>query len=460
MLVPLFYSLIVGDGATAAFAFPAAGAVVIGASVFVTTRASDSYVSAQDVFLIVVFGWISVALLGALPFLISGLMGPMDSYFEAMAGFTTTGATTVTIPEEVAPSLLLWRSLSQWAGGIGIVVIFVAVGPLVGFGAAQMYSAEVANPVPERLTPRIQDTAKVLATVYLSLTLGGVIALYLAGMSGFDAVNHALTTVSTGGYSTRSNSIAAFDSWAVELAIASGMLLSGINFALYFQLARRRTKLVFGSPELRVFLGLVAFGTLITTVLIYASDYQDSPLQAFRDALFQSISLLTGTAFSTADWSAWHPLSQALLVLFMAIGGCAGSTSGGIKVIRFILLLQHARQQIFQMLHPRAVTPLKLRGNAISDKLRVAVLGFFFVYIATLVAGTAILTLHEIPLESAFGSVFACLNITGTFLGPTGSAEFYSGLPATAKATLTLVMLLGRLELFTVLVILTPSFWR
>lgn len=463
MLIPLIFSLFTADGTTPAFAFPALGAIVIGASVFFLTRQSDTYVSAQDVFLIVVFGWISVAIVGGSPFLISGLMGPMDSYFEAMAGFTTTGATTVVIPENVAPSLLLWRSISQWAGGIGIVVLFVAVGPLVGFGAAQMYSAEVANPVPERLTPRIRDTAKVLATVYLALTAGGIISLYLAGLSAFDAVNHALTTVSTGGYSTRSESIAAFDSWAVELAIMSGMLLSGINFALYFQLARRRTRLVFGSPELRVYLGLIAVGTAVTTAALFAFDYQNSPVLAFREALFQTVSLLTGTAFSTADWSAWHPLSQGLLVLFMAIGGCAGSTTGGIKVIRFILLLQHARQQIFQMLHPRAVTPLKLRENTISDRLRVAVLGFFFVYVATLVVGTAIMALHQIPLESAFGSVFACLNITGTFLGPTGptgSAEFYAGLPATAKATLTLVMLLGRLELFTVLVILTPSFWR
>ncbi|MEJ7820510.1 MAG: TrkH family potassium uptake protein, partial [Rubrobacteraceae bacterium] len=448
MLIPLLYSLFAADGTTMAFALPALGAIVLGAGVFFLTRQRDAYVSAQDVFLVVVLGWIAVALVGALPFLISGLMGPMDSFFEAMAGFTTTGASTVSIPEEVAPSLLLWRSLSQWAGGIGIVVLFVAVGPLVGFGAAQMYSAEVANPVPERLTPRIRDTAKVLATVYLALTLGGVVALYLAGLSAFDAVNHALTTVSTGGFSTRSDSIAAFDSWAVELAIVAGMLLSGINFALYYQLARRRTGLVFGNPELRAYLGLVAAGTVVTTAALYAFDYHDSPVQAFREALFQSVSLLTGTAFGTADWSAWDPLSQGLLILFMAIGSCAGSTGGGLKVIRGMLLLQHARQQIFHMLHPRAVTPLKLRERTVPERLRATVLGFFFVYVATLAAGTAIMALHQIPLDAAFGSVFACVNITGTFLGPAGSAEFYEGLPATAKGTLAFFMLLGRLELF------------
>lgn len=461
MLIPLSYALLAGDGTFGAFAIPAAGASSLGAGLYLLTRGHNApYVSVRDVFLIVVLGWFGVAGVGALPFWISGLMSPTDAFFEAMAGFTTTGATTVAAPEDVAPSLLLWRSLSQWAGGIGIVVLFVAVGPLVGFGAAQLYSAEVANPVPERLTPRIRDTAKILAYVYAGLTAAITAALLLAGMGVFDAVNHALTTVSTGGYSTRSDSIAAFDSWAVELTIAFGMLFSGINFAMYFQVLQRRTGLVLNNPELRVYLGLAATGTVLMTAALYAFDYQDSPVLAFREALFQSISLLTGTAFSTADWGGWDPLSQGLLILFMAIGGCAGSTSGGVKVIRSILLFQHGRQQIFRMVHPQAITPLKLHERTVPERLRIAVLGFFFVYVATLAAGTLLMALQQVPLGAAFGSVFASLNISGTFLGPAGEAEFYAGLPATAKATLTVFMLLGRLELFTVLVVLTPAFWR
>jgi len=460
MLVPTVYALLAGDGTAAAFGLPALCAVVAGAAAFLLTRDPDAYVSVQDVFLIVVLGWILVAGLGSLPYAFSGLMDPVDAFFEAMAGFTTTGATTVQTPEEVAPSLLLWRSLSQWAGGIGIVVLFVAAGPLVGIGASQLLSAEVANPVPERLTPRIRDTAKTLAYVYLALTLGGVVALLVAGMGLFDAVNHAMTTVATGGYSTRSDSIAAFDSVGVELAITAGMLLSGANFALYFQAARGRTDLVWKNPELRAYLGIVAASTALMAASLYALDYQDSPLLAFRDALFQSVSLLTGTAFSTADWNGWDPLSHTILLLLMAIGGCAGSTSGGIKVIRAVLLTSHARQQTFRMLHPQAVTPLKLRDQVVPERLRMGVLGFFFVYVATLVAGTLVIALHQVPIADAFGSVFACVNITGTFLGSVGSAEFYSELPATARAALTLFMLLGRLELFTVLVILTPAFWR
>lgn len=460
MLIPVAFALFTNEGTVAAFGLPAAGAIVAGATVFYFSRVEDPYVSAQDVFLIVVFGWIGVAGVGSLPFFLAGLMTPVEAFFEAMAGFTTTGASMVARPEEVAPSLLLWRSLSQWAGGIGIVLLFVAVGPLVGIGAAQLLSAEVANPVPERLTPRIRDTAKTLGIIYLSLTAGGIVTLFLVGMSLFDAVNHALTTVATGGYSTRAGSIEAFDSWPIELAITAGMLLSGLNFSLYFLASQRRMSRVFKNPEMRAYFGIAAAGTAIMTVSLYALDYQESLTLAFREALFQTVSLLTGTAFSSADWNAWGPLSQGLLILFMAIGGCAGSTSGGLKVIRVVLLMSNVRQQIFHMLHPQAVTPLKLQERTLSERLRLSVLGFFFIYVLTLAAGTLIMAAHQVPLADAFGSVFACLNITGTFLGPVGSAEFYQGLPATAKLTLTLFMLLGRLELLTVLVILLPAFWR
>ncbi len=460
MLLPAAYSLLAGDGNALAFALPGFGTLALGAILFFLTRASGVYVSGRDVFLIVVLGWVGVAAVGSLPFVLSGLLGPVDAFFDSMAGFTTTGASTVQAPEEVAPSLLLWRSLTQWAGGIGIVVLFVAVAPLVGFGAAQLYSAEVANPMPERVTPRIRDTAKVLAYVYVFLTLGIIAALLLAGMGPFDALNHALTTVSTGGYSTRSDSIAAFDSWTIELALVAGMVLSGTNFVLYFQVTQGRPLRALGNREFLAYLGIICGGTILVTAALYAFDYQNSPVFAFREALFQTVSLATGTGFSTAAWGSWDPLSQGLLMLFMAIGACAGSTSGGMKVIRAVLLTRHAAQEVFRMIHPQAVTPLKLGDRVIPERMRTAFLGFFFVYIMVLVVGTLLITLHGLPVGPAFNSVFACLNITGTGLEPVGSAEFYAGLPASAKMILTLYMLLGRLELFTVLVLLTPAFWR
>src|ERR687894_840834 len=310
MLIPAAFSLMVGDGNTLAFGLPALAAMALGAILFFLTRSPEPHIFRQDVFLIVVLGWLGVATVGSLPFVFSGLMGPVDAFFESMAGFTTTGASTIRVPEEVAPSLLLWRSLTQWAGGIGIVLIFVAVAPLVGLGAAQLYSAEVASPVAERVTPRIQDTAKILVYVYGALTLGGVAALLLGGMGPFDAVNHALTTVSTGGYSTRSDSIAAFDSWAVELYVVAGMTLSGVNFTLYFQASQGRLGRVFRNQELRAYLGIIAGGTVVMTASLYAFDYHDSPVFAFREALFQSASLLTGTDFTTAVRKAWDTLSQ------------------------------------------------------------------------------------------------------------------------------------------------------
>ncbi|QIN84252.1 TrkH family potassium uptake protein [Rubrobacter tropicus] len=458
MLVPALYALLVRDGNALSFAAPALATVVAGAAVFFLTRSERPYVSGRDVYMIVTLGWLGVGAVGAIPFVLSGLMGPVDAFFESMAGFTTTGASTIGTPEEVAPSLLLWRSLSQWAGGIGIVLLFVAVAPLVGFGATQLYSAEAADPVPDRMTTRIADTAKILALVYGSLTAGGVVALFLAGMNPFDAVNHALTTVSTGGYSTRTESIAAFDSVAVELAVTAGMVLSGVNFALYFRAARGRLGLAVGNAELLVFLGILAVSALMVSASLYTGGA--SLPSAGRDALFQTASLLTGTGFVTADWKAWSPFCQGLLMLLLTVGGSAGSTSGGLKVVRVMLLARHAWQQVFKMVHPQAVTLLRFGHRVIPERLRIAFLGFFFVYVLALVTGTLLLTLHGVPLGASFGSIFACINIAGTALGPVGDAPFFAGLPASAKVLLTFFMLLGRLELFTVLVLLTPEFWR
>ncbi len=458
MLLPALYALLTG-GEVLAFLAPAAGSLLAGGGLFFSTREPNAYVSIRDVFLIVVLGWFGAAFAGALPFVLSGLMGPVDAFFEGMAGFTTTGASTVVTPEEVAPSLLLWRSLMQWTGGIGIVLLFVAVGPLLGFGASQLYSAEMANPIPERLTPRIRETAKVLSIVYLGLTGGGIVALFLAGMSLFDAVNHALTTVSTGGFSTRTDSIAAFDSVGVEVAITAGMLLSGTSFALYFLFWQGRRRRVLGNRELLAFLSLFAAGAVLITGALYAFEGGGSS-SPVREAVFQSASLLTGTAFSTADWNGWNPFSQSLLMLFMLIGGCAGSTSGGIKVVRAVLLVRHATQEGVRMVHPRAVTPLRLGSQVIPERMRTTFLSFFFVYALTLAAGTLIMSLHGLSAGEAFGAVFASVNITGAGLGEVGQPGFYRALPATGKTVLAFFMLLGRLELFTVLVLLSPAFWR
>ena len=460
MLVPTAYSLLTTPDDAWIFWLPGVVALALGAVLFSLTRArQSSYVSRQSIFLMVVLCWLGVGLVGAAPFVLSGLMGPVDAFFNSMAGFTTTGAATLT-PEELSTSLLLWRSVSQWLGGIGIIVLFVAIAPLAGFGATQLYTAEAATPVQERVTPRIRETVKVLALVYGGLTLGGVVVLHLAGMGTFDAVNYALTTVSTGGYATHSDSVGAFDSWVAELAITVGMVLSGTNFAIYYTAARRGLGRAVGNTELITYLGVILASTMLITADLHASEQRDSLALAFREALFQSASLTTGTAFSTTDWSAWPPFSVALLVLIMAVGGCAGSTAGGMKAIRVYLLARNAAQEMFSLVHPRAVTPLVLGERVLPERLRVGVLGFFFVYVATMVVGTLLIALHQVPVGQAFGSVFSCVNITGAFPGAAGTPQFYADLPATAKTTLAILMLLGRLELLTVLVLLSPAFWR
>jgi trk system potassium uptake protein len=460
MLVPAAYSLLTGAGGAWIFWLPGAAALALGAGLFYLTRVRrSSYVSRQSIFLMVVVCWLGVGFVGAAPFLLAGSMGPVDAFFNSMAGFTTTGAATVT-PEDLSPALLLWRSVSQWIGGIGIIVLFVAVAPLAGFGATQLYTAEAATPVHERVTPRIRDTVKVLAFVYGGLTLGGVVVLHLAGMGTFDAINYALTTVSTGGYSTHSDSVAAFDSWAVDLAITVGLVLAGTNFAIYYTVARRGFRRAVGNAELITYLGVILASTMLITVDLHASGHRDSLASAFREALFHSASLTTGAGFSTTDWSAWPPFSVALLVLVMAVGGCAGSTAGGMKAIRVYLLTRNAAQDIFRLIHPRAVMPLVLGDRVLPERLRVGVLGFFFVYIATMAVGTLVIAMHQVPIGEAFGSVFSCVNITGAFPGAAGTSQFYADLSATAKITLSILMLLGRLELFTVLVLLSPAFWR
>ncbi|MGH3148708.1 MAG: TrkH family potassium uptake protein [Rubrobacter sp.] len=460
MLVPAAYALLTAPDDAWIFWSPAAAAITLGAASFLLTRGRQStYVSRQSIFLMVVVCWLSVGIAGSAPFLLAGVMGPVEAFFNSMAGFTTTGAATVT-PEELSPALLLWRSLTQWIGGIGIIVLFVAIAPLAGFGATQLYTAEAATPVQERVTPRIRDTVKVLAFVYSGLTVGGVVVLHLAGMGTFDAVNYALTTVSTGGYSPHANSVAAFDSWAVELAITAGMVLAGTNFAIYYTAAQRGLGRAVGNAELITYLGVILASTMMITANLYVSDHEGSLAIAFREALFQSASLTTGAGFSTTDWSAWPPFSVALLVLIMAVGGCAGSTAGGMKAIRVYLLARNAVQEMFRLVHPRAVMPLALGDRVLPERLRVGVLGFFFVYVATMVVGTLLIALHQVPAGQAFGSVFACVNISGAFPGAAGTPQFYADLPATAKSILALLMLLGRLELFTVLVLLSPAFWR
>ncbi|HEX2729093.1 MAG TPA: TrkH family potassium uptake protein, partial [Rubrobacteraceae bacterium] len=403
------------------------------------------------------------ALVGGIPFLIEGSFNSLvDSTFEAMSGFTTTGATLLSDIEAETPSILFWRSMTHWLGGIGIVVLFVAVAPLLGVGAARLLGAEMSGLTQPRLTPRIADTAKALVVIYLAISVAETLALLIAGMSLYDAVLHTFGTVATGGFSNRTASIAYYDSFAIEAIVVFFMTISGVSFALYYLLYTRRHLSVILDRELLVYLGIIVGSTLfVWGVLVLDGDYGSSTGRALRDSLFAVSSVITTTGYVTADFDEWDTAAKITLVLLMFVGGCAGSTAGGLKVIRVIIVFRTILQDIFKMIHPRAMTPLKIGGSVIPESVRIAVLGLFAAWLLVFGVATFMVALQEnlTPLSSAT-AVAATLNDVGPGLGQVGASESFEIVNPFGRAVLTVCMLLGRLEIFTVLAVLSPAFWR
>jgi trk system potassium uptake protein TrkH len=466
LLAPLALSLAYRDGSWPSFLFPAGGLVLMGAGGMWATGAADrrmGYVSNRDVYLSVTLAWTLAALLGGIPFLIEGTFHSLlDSTFEAMSGFTTTGATLLSNIEAETPSILFWRSMTQWLGGIGIVVLFVAVAPVIGVGAARLLGAEVSGLTETRLTPRIADTAKALLVVYLAISLAEILALLLVGMPLYDAVVHTFTTVATGGFSPKTASIAFYDSLAVEAVIIFFMVVSGVSFSLYYLLyTRRRFDVVF-DRELLAYVGIIVVAIFFSwAVLVFKGNYGDSAGQALRDSAFTVSSIITTTGFVTTDFDQWPTSAKITLVLLMFVGGCAGSTAGGIKVIRILVVFRTILQDIFRMVHPRAVTPLNFGRRVVPEGVRLAVLGLSATWIAIFGLASFLLAFQEeLTLTSSVTAVAATLNVVGPGLGQVGASESYEIVNRFGRFVLTVCMLLGRLELFTALALLSPAFWR
>ena len=379
-----------------------------------------------------------------------------------MSGFTTTGATVLADIEAESPSILFWRSMTQWLGGIGIVVLFVAVAPELGAGAARLLGAEVSGLTRTRLTTRIADTAKVLLVVYASLSLAQVLALLAVGMNPYDAVVHTFTTVATGGFSPKTASIAFYDSLAVEAVIIFFMVVSAVSFSLYYVIYTRRRLDALLDTELVVYLAVLSGAVLfVWGVLVFQGDYGGSWGRALRDAAFTVPSIMTTTGFVTADFDEWDTAAKFVLVALMFVGGCAGSTAGGLKVVRIVVVFRTNFQEVFKMIHPKAVTPLRMGGQVIPEEVRVAVLGLFCAWIAVFVQATFLVSLQEdLTLLSAATAVAATLNVVGPGFGQVGASESFEAVNAFGRAVLTGCMLLGRLEVFTALVLLSPAFWK
>lgn len=460
LLTPLPFSFYYGDGVWSAFILSAVICFVVGGLLFAFCK-SPKELTVREGFAVVTFGWTVFAVFGALPYLISGaIASPLDAIFETMSGFTTTGSTILTDIEALPQCLLFWRSLTQWLGGMGIIVLSLAILPMLGVGGMQLFKAEVPGPTADRLKPRIQDTAKMLWSVYFLLTMVETLLLVLGGMSFFDALCHSFATLATGGFSTQNSSITAYNSSYIDGVVTLFMILAGINFALHFQVLRGKAGEFFRSEELRVYLGIILMTTVIIMIFNWSGGIYLQFGENFRYSIFQVSSIMTTTGFATADFELWPVLPQYLLVLLMFIGGCAGSTGGGMKVARILLLFKHAQVQVFRLIHPRAIRLVKLGNRPVDKDVLQSILGFFALFIGVFVVGSLLVAASGMDLVSAGGAVVACLSNIGPGLGTVGPVDNFAHVPAFGKSVLIVCMLMGRLELFTVLVLFFPSFWR
>ena len=462
LLPPLALSLIYSDNTTTAFLVAYLVTLATGLACYLPTRRQGRDLRLRDGFLIVVLFWTVLASFGALPLLLSNnpAMSLTDAFFESMSGLTTTGATVLVGIDDLPISIRYYRQQLQWLGGMGIVVLAVAVMPMLGIGGMQLYRAETPGPIKNsKLTPRITETAKALWYIYLGLTVACAIGYWLAGMTVFDAIGHSFSTVAIGGFSTHDASIGFFHSPLIAAIASLFMIAAGMNFALHFLALRQRNFLVYlQDTEVRVFLGFLLLVTVLTCGVLWSTNTFSDATTTLWHGVFQVISIGTTTGFTTSGFHWWPSLLPVLLIMMSGIGGCAGSTAGGVKVIRMILLYKQGRREINQLIHPSAFFPIKLGGKPVPDNVINAIWGFFALYIFSyLVLSLAMTATGADPL-TAFSAVTACLNNLGPGLGAV--AKNYAAIDPAGKWILSGAMLMGRLELFTLLVLLTPAFWR
>jgi trk system potassium uptake protein TrkH len=461
MLLPLAFALYYDDGSARPLIQSMALALSVGSAVFLFFRRfNQPHMSHRNAIAIVTFGWIAATVIGALPFLLSGTFDTFtDCIFESISGFSTTGSSVLADIERVPRGILMWRSLTHWLGGMGIIVLSLAILPFLGMGGMQLYRAEAPGPSPDKLTPRIRDTASALWKVYLVFTFAMIVLLMFGGMDIFDAICHTFGTLATGGFSTRNLSIAYYNSAYIDAVITIFMLLAGINFSLHYQMLSGKPRFMFTDPELRFFLSVVSVLILVTTFSLYQTSYP-SLSQAFRHAAFQVASIITTTGYATADFEIWPALPQCILLFCMFLGSCAGSTGGGMKCMRIMLLLKHSYLELFRMIHPRAITQLKFGKRLVTEDIIKGVWGFFIIYLGLFILASLLLTAMKIDLLTSFSAVAACIGNIGPGLGNVGPREHFGHLPLAAKWVLSFCMLLGRLEIYTVIILFVPEFWR
>jgi trk system potassium uptake protein TrkH len=434
--------------------------ILIGGSIWLMNRKAPKSMSARDGFLIVSIGWVLFSLFGCIPYLFSGEIPSFtDAFFETISGFTTTGASILDEIEILPHGLLFWRSLTQWLGGMGIIVMSLAILPLLGVGGMQLFVAEVPGPVPDKLHPRIKETAKRLWAIYIIFTFVETLMLRIGGMSLFDAICHGFTTMATGGYSTRTASLAHWDSPFIHYTIVLFMFLAGTNFTLSYFALHLRFRKVWRNEEFRYYAGFLGAFTVLLTLILSFTEVQSGE-ESFRHALFQVVSIITTTGFVTFDYLSWIPLVGIILFMMMFFGGSAGSTGGGIKILRIVLLLKNSAMELRRLIHPNAVIPVRFNRNAVAPDILNNVFAFISFYIITMIIGVIVMAAMGYDLGTSFGSVAATLGNIGPGIGLVGPVENYAHIPTFGKWFLSFLMLIGRLELFTVLILFSPAFWK
>lgn len=460
MFVPLAVSLIYDDGDVPAFAVSAAVTIVVGLGLGLGFRGKKTEIKAREGYLIVSASWTAMALFGALPFVLSGAIpDPVDAVFESMSGFTTTGASILSEIESLPHGILFWRSFTHWIGGMGIIVLTVAILPFLGVGGMSLAKAELSGPVTDKLAPRMIETARILWGVYVLLTAVEVVLLCVGGMNLFESLCHTFGTMATGGFSTRNTSIAAFPGRFVQYVIVVFMFIAGTNFTLHFHALRGRVTTYWKSPEFRFYLvSTLAVIAIVMADLVFVRG--DGVEAAFRSSSFQTVSILTTTGYATEDFGLWTPLSQFLLVSIMVMGGMAGSTAGGVKVMRLQLLLQHVRLEMKRFLHPAAVLRVRMGDKVVPESIVSMVISFFLLYAILVFLGTVVMTLLGMDMVSGGTAVVACVSNVGPGLGTVGPAANFGHVHPVGKVALTFLMLVGRLEIYTILVIFSRGYWR
>lgn len=419
---------------------------------------SDDEWKHREAFATVAFGWLTAAVFGTIPFIISGI-SPINALFESMAGFTATGATILDDIGSHSKSILFWRSMIQWIGGMGIIVLFIAILPKLSIAGRQLFRAEVPGLKEEKIKPRIRETAKILWMVYLLISSLQTAMLYLAGMSIYDAIVHTFTTIGSAGFSPYGESIVAFNSPLIEAIITLFMFIAGVNFVLLYRTVYIDHTSIFRDEEFKFYTAIILTATAVLILTLRYGIAAD-PFTCLRYALFQVVSIITTTGFASVDFNLWPDSSRIVLVFMMFIGGCAGSTSGGPTVVRVLLLLKYANSELFRFIHPRAVKPIKFNGKVVPNDIIHQVISFMVIYFLIFVTSTFLISLMNVDIITAFTASIATLGNVGPGLNLVGPMSSYNCMPPLAKLIMIANMWIGRLEVFTVMVLFTPEFWK